>query len=467
MKRVRISDVQPGRRFARALFSPDGQRLLNADSEITARRLEALRQLGHAEVMEAEDLEELAAAGLVGRFNGSDLSVGGSTDQPVISQKGQVVIESNEPVERHQIDALQAVDQAYVPARRAAPLAERIIMSDTVADELQELAVDLERRVAPDPEHGSSGAAEAVSWPSPTELEGIRQEAVQCLHHAYAQMQSGLDVDADRLRSIASYLADLARCHPTRFVQLALLAPRRGDYLPDHAYTTAVLATAVADQLRWPRQAVEQAGLAGLVFDVGMLLIPERIRRSGTGLGPADRSRMEHHPIDSVALIQSTLPIAPIVQLAALQHHERESGLGYPHRDRRGQICDLARVLAVADTFAAATEPRPYRPSKLPYLAMEETLRSSSTEALWSPAVRGLLQAVGLFPVGSFVKLSSGQIAQVTEASPRQTDRPTVQPLAVASEATRAPLNLALPEHQDLVVVRAVEGPLPAAQNAA
>ena len=146
----------------------------------------------------------------------------------------------------------------------------------------------------------------------------------------------------------------------------------------------------------------------------------------------------------------------PIIQLAALQHHERENGSGYPRGTRKDATCDYARVLAVADSFAATTEPRHYRKPKLPYIAMEEIIRSTSAMTFWKPAVRALLGAAGLFPVGSFVKLSTGKNAHIIASNPQQLDRPTIQPLGPDGQPQGPAIDLAIVPKADLAVVRPI-----------
>jgi hypothetical protein len=85
---------------------------------------------------------------------------------------------------------------------------------------------------------------------------------------------------------------------------------------------------------------------------------------------------------------------------------------------------------------------------------MEETLRSTTNMALWKPAVRALLEAAGLFPVGSYVKLSNGKNAHVIASNPKQLDRPTVQLLDEAGKPGADTIDLATKKPGELSVVR-------------
>jgi HD-GYP domain-containing protein (c-di-GMP phosphodiesterase class II) len=202
---------------------------------------------------------------------------------------------------------------------------------------------------------------------------------------------------------------------------------------------------------------VRRIGLAGLVFDLGMLLVPQRVRQGADQLNNADRERVHKHPFYSLSMLEKVDDCPPIVKLAALQHHEREDGSGYPRGRRKEMICDYARVLAVADAFAATMSPRSYRQQKLPYIAMEETLRLAAAMVFWTPACRALVQSAGLFPVGSGVKLSSGQLAHVIGSHAQMVDRPIVQPLDQQLRPVGKPIDLSQVPKEQLSVVRPVQ----------
>ena len=115
------------------------------------------------------------------------------------------------------------------------------------------------------------------------------------------------------------------------------------------------------------------------------------------------------------------------VRRAVYQHHERENGSGYPRRLRSSKSCDYARVIAVADAYAATTVPRPFRRPMTPYDVLEQLIRVGSERMYDRRIVRALVESTGLFPVGSHVRLSSGEIAQVIGSHTEMPDRPIVR----------------------------------------
>lgn len=454
MQQIRITQIKPGQVFDQPLFMSSGQKLLPANVPLSDRHVEALRRCGDSQLFFADSVEEMVGHGSVSKTAGG-LKVDQKAARDILSATGNVVVEAGETIEQHHLDALSAGGGSF-EADPAHDRRERILMADALVDDLEASSSDLALRVAASGEASWVEPEPAETWPDPDGLALFRHEQVQRVRQVYAKAEAGVECGVEELEPVIDALTDRLSRHPRRFTQLALMCPRREDYLPDHAFTATVLAMSIVLNLKWSHSDVRSVALAGLVYDMGMLLVAERIRVGACELTDVDRGRVQRHPVFSVSMIQAIHGVPPIVQFAALQHHERENGSGYPKGRRKQAICDHARVLAVADAFAAATEPRHYRKPKLPYVSMEETLRGASAMALWPPAVRALVRSAGLFPVGSFVKLSTGDHAQVVQAHGEMLDRPVVEVLDHDGEPKGQQVDLSQLSRERLAVVRAV-----------
>jgi HD-GYP domain-containing protein (c-di-GMP phosphodiesterase class II) len=470
MQTINISKIRVGQVFEQPLFSQSGQKLLPANTPLTERQVQAMRRYGDLQIFAAESLGELVEAGLVESVDRSNLEVGQQSRQGLMTGEGQMLVAPGEEVEQHHVDAAEAAGEVYQAGDSEQQQVEqrrRMALADAAAEELEQRLHSLPLRVNADDGGQWIRPTDPRRWPQPTELAQQRNKAVHDLRELLAHVEAGQAMDAAAFYTLVDGLLEKLSRHPRRFAQLALLCPRREDYLPDHAYTVAVLAMAVAAQMGWAADAVREVGVAGLVYDLGMLMIPRRIRVGMHKLSDTDRNRVRRHPVFSVAMLHSISHLPDVVKLAALQHHERENGLGYPRGRRQAHLCDYARVLGVVDTYAATTEPRSYREAKLPYVAMEETVRAASNESLWSPAVKGLVRAAGLFPVGSYVELTDGGPARILAANPEQYDRPLVQPVDKHGNVIDQPIDLAAVAKHELAVVRAMPAPEGAAAGAA
>lgn len=464
MERIRISQLRPGQALPQHLFSLGGQKLLSEGTQLTERHLQTLQRYGQLEAILAGSVHELVSEGVLKSVDDRKLAVGQRVSSRLTTSQGQVLVEAGEKLEEHHLDAMRAGGGVYASAAPDSSddkqsRRERLLLGEALVEQMELEAVTINRRVDPAQTPVWTPAPDAPAWPAPEALASFRAEHVNLLRQLFARVEAGLDVGVDQFQRVVDELLPWLANHPHRFTQLALLCPRREDYLPDHAYTVAVLAMAIGAQLKWPREHVKLLGLAGLLYDLGMLLVPERIRSGAEQLTEVDRGRVQRHPLYTLTLLEHVPGVPLVVRLAAYQHHERENGSGYPKGIRRDQICDHARVLAVADSFSAATEPRSYRKPKLPYIAMEETLRATSTLLFWKPAARALVQAAGLFPVGSYVKLSDSTNAHVVSANPVAMDRPAVQPLNGQGAPKGDVIDLATVDKRALSVVRPIPGP--------
>lgn len=122
------------------------------------------------------------------------------------------------------------------------------------------------------------------------------------------------------------------------------------------------LAVAIAEQLRVAPADIEALSSAALVYDIGMLSVPERVRSMPAALPLRWRSVVNGHVDTGAAILGgATRPLLRVAEAVARYHHERYDGTGYPDGLGGEEIPLLARIVAVADTFVALTSDRPHR----------------------------------------------------------------------------------------------------------
>ncbi len=227
--------------------------------------------------------------------------------------------------------------------------------------------------------------------------------------------------------SIVSELMALCRRSPGAFGVIAKPKRAHDEGLAAHGIAVAALSVGIAAQLGFSSRDVRTAGFAGLLCDVGMTLVPTSVRNAIAPLTDVELCRMRRHPLTSVVMLDEIKLIPPASLLAIYQHHERENGAGYPIGLRGGDICDIARVVAAADTFTALASEREFRPRLSAHEAMRQTITLAGRGSLHRKFVRSLLHVVGLFPVGSAVLISDGSEAVVQRANGDDPARPVVR----------------------------------------
>jgi HD-GYP domain-containing protein (c-di-GMP phosphodiesterase class II) len=236
------------------------------------------------------------------------------------------------------------------------------------------------------------------------------------------------------------------------------LTPAEGVYSSKHSLQTAMLAMAVGTSLGLKRQQLVEMGIGCLVHDAGMRLVPQDLVLAPRQLTQIEFLEITKHCSITFELLQKMADVPTGARMVAYQLHERFDGSGYPRQRHGAQIHPLSRIAMVADTFVAMISPRPHRPPLLPYKAMEFILHSTKLGKFDPDVVRGLLQTVGLFPIGSYVLLSDDRTARVIRAHRELFNRPVVE-IQPPEGAPGEPEVLNLASAPGLEIVRAL--PIP------
>jgi putative nucleotidyltransferase with HDIG domain len=146
------------------------------------------------------------------------------------------------------------------------------------------------------------------------------------------------------------------------FIQsVSLLIESREPYTAKHQKMVSELAGAIAREMGLPLDMIEGIKVAGMVHDVGKMVLPTEIVTKPEALTPFEFTTMKEHPQKGYAILKRIDFPWPIAEMV-LQHHERLNGSGYPQGLKGTEIRLEARVLAVADVVEAISSRRPYRP---------------------------------------------------------------------------------------------------------
>ena len=235
-------------------------------------------------------------------------------------------------------------------------------------------------------------------------------------------------------RAMATRMVDGMAASPMPFMQLALRPTSDVPFYVVHPVNVAILLLEMAQG--WPGLHVSQEDLAllGLLHDLGMAKL-QHIITQPRRLTADERAEMQHHVALTHEMLSQMQDLAPEILAAATQDHERLDGTGYPHQHRRGGMHQLGSLLAVADIFEAMTHERPYQAARAPYLALRELL-SAGAEVLEPAFLKLLVYRIGVYPVGSWVELTSREIARVVATRPGTPLRPLVEVMGSTDRRT-------------------------------
>jgi putative nucleotidyltransferase with HDIG domain len=163
----------------------------------------------------------------------------------------------------------------------------------------------------------------------------------------------------------------------------------KDQYTKHHSIRVAHYAAAIARELQWKEQEVEAVYVAGLLHDIGKLALDIDLINKREALTPGEQDKIKRHAtVSSEIVAKIHLPWQEVPRFIR-QHHERPDGTGYPDALPAGQLCDGAKILALADSYDAMTSDRPYRRRLSPAEAVEEIRSCQGTQ--FDPAMSSIL----------------------------------------------------------------------------
>lgn len=244
------------------------------------------------------------------------------------------------------------------------------------------------------------------------------------LERAFETFAQGKTVD---LLAVQEGLRDVAgslQRNPDAVMWLLRLR-QRDAYSFDHAMDVAVTMILVGAHIGWREQRLLDLGMTGLLQDIGKIELPLELLRKTEALTPDERLLVRSHVASSMEMLFAQASVSQDVMLAVARHHERWDGRGYPQGLMFEQIGMAAEIAGIADSFCAMQKDKPYR-SALGHQEALEELHSLRGKQFNPALMEQFVQCVGLYPIGTLVELSTGEVGVVIQQNRVQRSRPRV-----------------------------------------
>ncbi len=240
----------------------------------------------------------------------------------------------------------------------------------------------------------------------------------------FQEARMGKAIEAEAAAPLVEEISNSVMRNPGALISLARLKTA-DDYTYMHSVAVCALMIALARQLGLDEQQTRDAGMAGLLHDLGKAMIPLEILNKPGKLTDAEFDLVKTHPAEGHKLLLGGKGISEITKDVCLHHHEKIDGSGYP-KGLTGETMSLfAKMGAVCDVYDAVTSNRPYKAGWDP---AESIKRMAEWKGHFDPAVfQAFVKSLGIYPIGSLVRLASGKLGVVIEQGEQSLLKPRIK----------------------------------------
>jgi putative nucleotidyltransferase with HDIG domain len=260
------------------------------------------------------------------------------------------------------------------------------------------------------------------------EIETARQVHSQLVEYTRGAMKDarlGKPVNYESSKPLAGALVDSVMRNEDALLALKYLKSF-DEYTFNHSINVAVVATVFAKSLGYSEDRLRELCQAAVLHDLGKALVPDEILNKPGRLTPAEFAIIRDHPVNGFELLHDVRGPSQDVLRGALEHHEKYNGGGYPDGLAGDEISEFGRIIAVADVYDALTSERVYKRGMTPSNALR--IIYGMRESDFHPGyVERFIRCLGIYPVGTVVRLTTGETGVVVQGAPPTPLLPTVR----------------------------------------
>ena len=292
------------------------------------------------------------------------------------------------------------------------------------------VAAEAETDAQVDAELQKTAETEREITPVPTSAEYARAarictQARRAVSSMFKQARLGKAIETGNVKQLVREISDSIARNPVALINLARLKTS-DDYTYMHSVAVCALMIALSRQLGLSAEETHSAGIAGLLHDIGKAVMPPEILNKPGKLTDEEFSVMKKHPAEGHRLLLGNANANEMALDVVLHHHEKIDGSGYPERLPGSEISLYAKMGAVCDVYDAITSNRAYKKEWDP---AESLARMTEwTKGHFDPAIfQAFVKCVGIYPVGSLIRLKSGRLGIVIDQSRKSLLKPIIK----------------------------------------
>jgi len=245
-----------------------------------------------------------------------------------------------------------------------------------------------------------------------------------CLNDLLTRNRNDGPLEIAKIKQSVEPMIDSVTRNPDACIWLARMK-QEDNYIYEHSLGASIWAVALGRQLGLPKADLHSLAIGGLLFDVGKLRLNKDLLKAKRRLTSKELKIMKKHVEIGVKLLkEGGLMNQDVIDMVS-HHHERHNGEGYPQGLVGDQIPVFARIAAIVDVYDAITSDRIYAKAISPSLAIKQ-LYDWKDIYFQGELVEEFIQAIGIYPAGTLIELSSGEVAVVVAETSSRRLRPQV-----------------------------------------
>ena len=255
----------------------------------------------------------------------------------------------------------------------------------------------------------------------------IYGSAVEAAEMLWESAKAGDKPDPHSARKIIDSLAKLVSQDRTSLMALTALK-RYDNYTFTHMVNVSVLAMAQARSLNVEGPLLREFGFAALMHDIGKVNTPLEVLNKPDRLTKDEFDVMKQHVVDGAHILRRTPEMPALAPVVAFEHHLRQDLSGYPENVGHRDLNLCTQIVSIADVYDALRSNRVYREG-LPSDRIRSIMTQKDNPAFNTKLLRRFINLMGLFPVGTLVRLNTEEVGVVTHEHPSDPFRPQVKVL--------------------------------------
>ena len=252
----------------------------------------------------------------------------------------------------------------------------------------------------------------------------LRDDLTKAIGNLQSDIASNKPIESEQLHPLIDSTVDSLERNNQALMSLAHIS-RRSQRLVDHSFSVFCVALNIAQRQAVSIEDQRHLGVAALLHEAGWMNIPIELMGKRTKYTPIESKLIHKHPTLAIKSLQASNLDKIVIRLIE-EHHELCDGSGYPNKKTADQLHPLSKILSIADSYDEMIHQLRDQPGMLPTNALRNLYLLGQKGIYDTDNIGALVAILGVYPVSSAVKLTTGEKGIIIEISPDNPLKPKV-----------------------------------------